>query len=123
MWILIYYETWLWLKWKLYKLKLCFLIYEYDFQNNCFDLGMNPKSVGVLKTDEPVKPQDVVVDKMIKENEDSSLDNVDEKKSEIEEDGMLEQDFLLDPSMTVGQVATDYGIDVLDFVRYECGET
>lgn len=86
---------------------------------------MNPKCVGVLKTDEPVKSQDVVVDNIINENEDSSLDNIDEKKSnsEIEEDGMLEQDFLLDPSMTVGQVATDYGIDVLDFVRYECGET
>jgi elongation factor Ts len=86
---------------------------------------MNPKSVGVLKTDDSVIFKDVATNKNVNENEDSSLDNIDENKSnsEIEEDGMLEQDFLLDPSMTVGQVATDYGIDVLDFVRYECGET
>lgn len=85
---------------------------------------MNPKSVGVLKTDDSVIHKDVVTDKIANKNEDSSLDNIDKNKSnsEIEEDGMLEQDFLLDPSMTVGQVATDYGIDVLDFVRYECGE-
>lgn len=53
------------------------------------------------------------------------MDSIDEKKSnsKIEEEGMLEQDFLLDTSCTVGQVATDYGIDILDFVRYECGET
>lgn len=86
---------------------------------------MNPKCVGVLKTCEPVEPQEVVPDITFSENDDTSIDSVDKKKSNsnIEEDGMLEQDFLLDPSMTVGQVATDYGIDVLDFVRYECGET
>jgi len=86
---------------------------------------MNPKSVGVLSIQEPIKSQEVVTAKTFNENDDSSLDNIDEKQSEseFEEDGMLEQAFLLDPSITVGQVATDYGIDILDFVRYECGET
>jgi len=86
---------------------------------------MNPKSVGVLSIQEPIKSQEVVAAKTLNENDDSSLDNIDEKQSEsaFEEDGMLEQAFLLDPSITVGQVATDYGIDILDFVRYECGET
>lgn len=86
---------------------------------------MNPKSVGVLSIQEPIKSQEVVAAKTFNENDDSSLDNIDEKQSEsaFEEDGMLEQAFLLDPSITVGQVATDYGIDILDFVRYECGET
>jgi len=86
---------------------------------------MNPKSVGVLSIQEPIKSQEVVPAKTFNENDDSSLDNIDEKQSEsaFEEDGMLEQAFLLDPSITVGQVATDYGIDILDFVRYECGET
>lgn len=88
-------------------------------------IGMNPKSVGVLSIQEPIKSQEVVAAKTLNENDDSSLDNIDEKQSEsaFEEDGMLEQAFLLDPSITVGQVATDYGIDILDFVRYECGET
>lgn len=86
---------------------------------------MNPKSVGVLNIQEPIKPQEVIPAKTFNENDDSSMDSIDEKNSDsiIEEDGMLEQPFLLDPSITVGQVATDYGIDVLDFVRYECGET
>jgi translation elongation factor EF-Ts len=86
---------------------------------------MNPKSVGVLNIHEPIKSQEVVAPKTLNENDDSSMDSIDEKSSEstIEEDGMLEQAFLLDPSITVGQVATDYGIDILDFVRYECGES
>lgn len=89
---------------------------------------MNPKCVGVLKTNEPLKSILPVVEiseeKLNDQSDDASLDNIDEKKSNSDvEDGMLEQDFLLDPSVTVGQVATDYGIDVLDFVRFECGET
>lgn len=84
---------------------------------------MNPKCVGVLETHEPVKKIESVPDITFSENDDTSLDNVKENENDIEEDGMLEQAFLLDPSLTVGQVATDYGIDVLDFVRYECGET
>ncbi|XP_050438215.1 elongation factor Ts, mitochondrial [Adelges cooleyi] len=86
-------------------------------------IGMNPKSVGVLGPYELTKSQDKVND----ENDSTEIQdtvNVDEKPSdEIEEDGMLEQAFLLDPSLTVGQVATDYGIDILDFVRFECGES
>lgn len=86
-------------------------------------LGMDPKTVGALKTHEPVKSEkEEIPENIISENDDS-LDNVDQKKPDTKvEDGMLEQDFLLDPSITVGQVATDYGIDILDFVRYECGE-
>lgn len=85
---------------------------------------MNPKCVGVLKTDESVKSQAPTPDITFEENDESKIDSLDNKNSaKVEEDGMLEQDFLLDPSCTVGQVATDYGIDILDFVRYECGES
>lgn len=86
---------------------------------------MNPKCVGVLKTNEPIKSQKSEPDITFIENDDSLMESLDENKSDskVEEDGMLEQDFLLDPSVTVGQVAIDYGIDILDFVRYECGET
>lgn len=86
---------------------------------------MNPKVVGTLDTHQKSnKSPEVVPDITFNENDDSSLDNVDEKlQSDVEKDSMLEQDFLLDPSITVGQVVTDYGIDVIDFVRYECGQT
>lgn len=87
---------------------------------------MNPKAVGVLDTHKLNKSPEVVPDITYNENDDSLLDtNIDENKlqSEVENHNMLEQDFLLDPSITVGQVVTDYGIDVIDFVRYECGET
>lgn len=86
---------------------------------------MNPKCVGVLKTDESVKSQAPKPDITFMENDENTIDNLDDKNSasKVEEDGMLEQDFLLDPSCTVGQVASDYGIDILDFVRYECGES
>lgn len=89
---------------------------------------MNPKSVGVLRTHSPLETNlsEVVVkdEKLDTPDDEDSLDNVNKMKLDSEiEDGMLEQDFLLDPSVTVGQVAIDYGIDVLDFVRFECGET
>uniref|UniRef100_A0A8C8SJU4 Elongation factor Ts, mitochondrial n=1 Tax=Pelusios castaneus TaxID=367368 RepID=A0A8C8SJU4_9SAUR len=35
---------------------------------------------------------------------------------------MLAQPFLLDPSITLGQYVQPYGVSVLDFVRFECGE-
>lgn len=89
---------------------------------------MNPKSVGVLKIHGSVETNSseatVKDEKLDTQNDEDSLDNANILKLDSEiEDGMLEQDFLLDPSVTVGQVATDYGIDVLDFVRFECGET
>jgi len=86
---------------------------------------MNPKCVGVLKTLEHFEPNAPIEssDEKLDEHDNSSIDSVDEKKSNSEvEDEMLEQDFLLDPSITVRQVANCYGIDVLDFVRFECGE-
>ncbi|XP_056418596.1 elongation factor Ts, mitochondrial isoform X1 [Hyla sarda] len=35
---------------------------------------------------------------------------------------MLAQPFLLEPSLTVGQYLHPHGVQVLDFVRFECGE-
>lgn len=35
---------------------------------------------------------------------------------------MLAQPFLLEPSLTVGQYLQPHDVEVLDFVRYECGE-
>ncbi|MPC92965.1 Elongation factor Ts, mitochondrial [Portunus trituberculatus] len=36
---------------------------------------------------------------------------------------MLHQEFLSDPSLTVGEVLREEGLQVVDFVRYEAGET
>lgn len=85
---------------------------------------MNPKSVGIPNTDAPNRPQEPIETLELNDSDDSSMDNIDEKTpdSEIEENRMLNQVFLLDSSFTVGQVANDYGIEVVDFERYECGE-
>lgn len=48
----------------------------------------------------------------------------DEKSSEPEEEKLLvHQEFLNDPSKTVAQVLEEEAIEIVDFVRYECGET
>lgn len=63
----------------------------------CGDLGMNPVKLGEVGIDEP------------KENSD-------------DETCMIHQEFLLDPEVTVGQVVSDIGIKMVDFIRFECGE-
>ncbi|KAF6215122.1 hypothetical protein GE061_009871 [Apolygus lucorum] len=60
-------------------------------------VGMNPSKVGVAGADEPAE-------------------NVDD------ETVMIHQDFLLDPSTTVGQLMEASSLDVLQFWRFECGE-
>ncbi|KAG9491612.1 hypothetical protein GDO78_000236, partial [Eleutherodactylus coqui] len=57
-------------------------------------VGMNPLSVGSL--------------------EDESAGDAETR--------MLAQPFLLEPSLTVGQYLQPHGVQVLDFVRFECGE-
>jgi len=89
----------------------------------CFNLGMNPKGIGEHKSSEPIVPQKEP-DVTFSENSDTLLHDLDEKKLEvIEKQNVLEQDFLLNPSMTVGQIVTDHDIVLLDFVRYECGDS
>jgi len=82
-------------------------------------IGMNPKAIGEHKYLEPEISRDVP-GVVFNENDDTSLD---ENKSEIDEkQNILEQDFLLNSSVTVGQIVTDHEIILIDFVRYECGE-
>lgn len=61
-------------------------------------VGMNPVKIGEVGVDEP------------KENSD-------------DETCMIHQEFLLDPEVTVGQVASDIGIKMVEFIRFECGES
>ncbi|CAA9995533.1 unnamed protein product [Nesidiocoris tenuis] len=61
-------------------------------------VGMNPTKIGVVDEDQPAENQD-------------------------DETVMIHQDFLLDPSTTVGQLLEDNGIKPVSFWRYECGES
>ncbi|XP_033104794.1 elongation factor Ts, mitochondrial-like isoform X2 [Anneissia japonica] len=55
-----------------------------------------------------------------------------QKESEEQEDGeeieeqivtdLVNQEYLIDPSLTVGELLYQEGIQVIDFVRYECGQ-
>lgn len=58
---------------------------------------MNPNKIGVLGEDEPCENKD-------------------------DETVMIHQEFLLDPNITVSQVISDVGIELIDFIRYECGQ-
>jgi len=60
-------------------------------------VGMNPKSVG--KSDDP------------------KSDNQDEEPL------LYHQEFLNDPSLTVGEVMNKENVQVVDFIRFGCGET
>lgn len=60
-------------------------------------VGMNPKKVGVLGEDEPALNKD-------------------------DEVAMIHQEFLLDPELTVGQLTSNIGLQIIDFARIECGE-
>lgn len=48
--------------------------------------------------------------------------NRDHDKNEVDEDALLDQAFLLDNSIQVGELVKRENLKVLDFVRYQCGE-
>lgn len=60
-------------------------------------IGMNPKAIG--------------------EEGDPKAENPDDETL------LVHQEFLSDPSLTVGEVLREEGLQVVDFVRYEAGET
>lgn len=72
---------------------LCFM-FELTFNQLT---GMNPQKIGVLGEDIPASDPD-------------------------EEQCMIFQEYLLDPSQTVTQILSETGVTVLDFIRLECGE-
>ncbi|KAK7872313.1 hypothetical protein R5R35_002765 [Gryllus longicercus] len=60
-------------------------------------VGMNPVKIGEVGQDTPANNPD-------------------------DESCMIYQEYLLDPSQTVGEMLASTSISVLDFARYECGE-
>lgn len=53
----------------------------------------------------------------------SSLGSLEDQPCGDLETRLLAQSFLPDPSRTVGQYVQERGVRVLDFVRFECGES
>jgi len=60
-------------------------------------IGMNPSKVGVADVDKPNEEKD-------------------------EEKCLIHQEYLLDPSITVGELFTENSLEIVDFKRFECGE-
>ncbi|XP_076776512.1 elongation factor Ts, mitochondrial [Arvicanthis niloticus] len=52
-----------------------------------------------------------------------SVGSLDDEPGGETETRMLPQPYLLDPSITLGQYVQPQGVTVVDFVRFECGET
>lgn len=71
-------------------------------------IGMNPQEIGEIDEQQNTDPV----------SSGSSNENADE----VEETRMIHQEFLTDPSITVGDFLQQYGIKMLDFARYECGQ-
>ncbi|KAM7115535.1 EEF1A lysine methyltransferase 3 isoform 2-T2 [Molossus nigricans] len=52
-----------------------------------------------------------------------SVGSLDDEPGGEAETKMLSQPYLLDPSITLGQYVQPQGVSVVDFVRFECGES
>ncbi|XP_077997488.1 elongation factor Ts, mitochondrial-like [Glandiceps talaboti] len=85
-------------------------------------VGMSPTSIGNLDDVKERKPE---VKDVVETSSEDSTDEPAESTTEswtIDESEMVKQEFLLDPSITVGELLKEEGVEVMDFVRYQCGE-
>ncbi|XP_023244290.1 elongation factor Ts, mitochondrial-like [Centruroides sculpturatus] len=106
-------------------------------------IGMDPKEIGEMESEENIKKdiktkQKIVVDTPVKDNLDesqskqeedtssssseSSSDDDDSDNEMFEERSLLKQKFIGDPDKTVGEVLERASVQIVDFVRFECGE-
>ncbi len=94
---------------------------------------MNPKEIGSLDTPPPKpkkspepepEPQESLPEKdlMSESNEGGEDEAQVSKPEEVDEHILVNQEFLLDSDMTVREFLIQNSVEVLDFVRYECGE-
>lgn len=81
---------------------------------------MNPVKIEASPDDPPPTPP-VEVKPAVQD----LTDDEEQIATKVDEDEtiMMRQTFLLDPDRTVADVVAEGGIRVLDFVRFECGET
>jgi elongation factor Ts len=83
---------------------------------------MNPSEIGdmdKIPVKKPVEPKQKAAEEGSTEGEEDAgtVDQVDDTETVL-----LNQEFLLDPDLTVREFLIQNGVEVLDFVRFECGE-
>lgn len=88
---------------------------------------MNPRIIGEYVPKEKKVPDEGEASAASKEDsgyssEGSSDTEVTTQTQDVEEDKLLQQEFLLDTSMTVGELLCINGVEVSHFLRYACGE-
>lgn len=86
-------------------------------------VGMNPKVIGERGEELTEKPSDLDNESESTRNpDDSDGEEMPKEKVKVEENRLIYQEYLLDNSITMGEFMDNNCVDVLDFVRYECGE-
>lgn len=88
-------------------------------------IGMNPTEIG--KIDELPKPKKIEEAKPKAptddtENQEEYNEQFSRRDTSDEETVLLNQEFLLDPELTVREFLVQNSLEVIDFVRFECGE-
>uniref|UniRef100_A0A2R5LP51 Elongation factor Ts, mitochondrial n=1 Tax=Ornithodoros turicata TaxID=34597 RepID=A0A2R5LP51_9ACAR len=118
-------------------------------QNLCQQvIGMNPTSVGLLEDfvkamEDEAKAKEAKEEELKKEKAKEKKDETGEaattpqakeeegtteeeegttEEEEVSENRLLFQEYVANPDIKVGTVVADSQIDILDFVRFECGE-
>ena len=87
-------------------------------------VGMNPLAIGeppspkdqpTIEEEKPVSSGDIGV-------HDDDLETVEVKKNTMDETLLLHQEFLLDTDLNVHEFLLQNKAEVVDFIRFECGE-
>ncbi|XP_059178495.1 elongation factor Ts, mitochondrial-like [Physella acuta] len=90
-------------------------------------IGMNPKTIGEYVPRESKQKEPEVVQQAEEPEKDEAATEDEESEvtketPTVEEDRLLAQDYLLDTSMTVGELVAINNVEVLQFRRFACGE-
>ena len=82
--------------------------------------SVNPRSEEQIESEASKRQQQQLADLESKEDEEGGPRKT--ERVEVASDSLVNQDFLMDPDKTVGEVLIESGIEVKDFVRFEIGK-
>ena len=82
--------------------------------------SVNPRSEEQIESEASKRQQQHLADLESKEDEEGGPQKT--EHVEVASDSLVNQDFLMDPDKTVGEVLIESGIEVKDFVRFEIGK-
>jgi len=85
-------------------------------------VGMNPREIGQMKSKLEPPPEAEAPAQPAQPGQEGDIDPTVQLYPESDETTLLNQEFLLDPDVTVGEFLLENAVEVLDFIRYECGE-